>query len=134
MAKAKSDKPQATGAGAPALGALCERLEQLSAEAGAREAKLADLSVDNAGLKQEQQARFSELAELTRRIAGAEAELSSTQHALENERNAHQATRDALTNETELRIRAETLATEILHSSAWRLTAPLRWLLGRFRR
>ena len=71
-----------------------------------------------------QAARFREIGMLTRSLIEAE-------DAIEQERRAHEATRAAL--ET-AEFNASQGYQEMLQSTSWRVTAPLRWISTKVRR
>ena len=100
------DLMEPNGGVAPLEPALVGRLEELAGQAQEREIRITNLEI-------EQQTRFSELAELTRRLITAEAELERTQNRLAEEIAQRE---------------------KLLQSASWRVTAPLRRLKGMLRR
>ena len=93
------------GGVAPPEPALAGRLEELASQAQEREIRITDLEI-------EQQTRFAELADLTRRLIATEAELERTQDRLAEEISHRE---------------------QLLQSASWRVTAPLRRLKGLLR-
>ena len=100
-----TDPPAETEA--RAIRILAERLERLAGDATLRGERLVDLSVENAALKREIDARYGELAELTRLLDEAGEEIEK---------------------QTDLRKEAEAYAEALTASFFWRLTGPLRRL------
>ncbi len=89
---------------------LTERLERLAGDATLRGERLVDLAVENAALQREIDARYAELAKLTRLMSDKQAELA---------------------REIALRKEAEAFATAVTSSSVWRATKPLRRIIER---
>ena len=81
-------------------------------------------SPQGTGSEKSQSARFREIAMLTRSLIEAE-------DALEQEKASHQETREAL-ERAEYEVSQGYAA--ILSSTAWRVTAPLRWAVTKLRR
>ncbi len=84
-----TDPPAETEA--RAIRILAERLERLAGDATLRGERLVDLSVENAALKREIDARYGELAELTRLLAEAGEEIEKQTDLRKEAEEAHAA-------------------------------------------
>jgi len=103
---------------------LVQRLEALAAENAGRAERMLDLTLENGRLKQQLDRRRTELARLTQRLSAVDAALTEADQALAQARGA-------LTLETRMREEAEGYAEAVTSSSVWRVTAPVRRIVGR---
>lgn len=99
------------------LRALVQRLETLAAENAGRAERMMDLTLENGRLKRDLDRRFSEIARMTRRLSVAETALAEAEAAV--------------AKEIRLREKAEAYAEAVTSSSVWRVTAPVRRIVGR---
>lgn len=94
-----------------------DRLERLVAENAVRGDRLMTLSLENAELRRRVDQGYVELAEAARMLAATRRRMIKAE--------------EALTLERKLRKQAEAYADQITSSSVWRLTGPLRRIVGR---
>jgi len=87
-----------------------------------RTAERTDAAMAQDAVDAAQAARFRETGILTRSLIEAE-------DALEREREDHARTREALTRAEYASVSYQ----EVIASSSWRLTAPLRWTISKLR-